>query len=397
MAVYKPDPDRGPVEDLIEDLAREITDRYKAVEDDLIREVAIRVALDARLQALADTSGNLSAIEQARVNRILADLARQRARGLRELQQIAAEKVRQLQQAGLAQKVIDLAATLGAEAAAARLGLAAPRQTITGTASQAVASIAFDLQSRLGALNQRLTRYPQDIYQRVASLYSPGTVLGVTTSRAQQARTVQKFLTRGVTGFTDRAGRDWTIGSYAEMAGRTTVNRAYNDAGVWRMQQSGINLVTVVRGLDSCRACAAWSGAILSTDGTPAGTVTLPRQTGDGTVEVTIAGTVEEARNAGWNHPNCRCRLIPYMPGLTIPQADTTYDEAAETERATQRALEREIRAAKRREVSALTDTDRAKARREVRDAQIDIREFTTATGRRRDSYREQLHFSDGK
>lgn len=36
----------------------------------------------------------------------------------------------------------------------------------------------------------------------------------------------------------------WTIGAYAEMAGRTTVNRAFNDAGIWRMAQSGIHLVT---------------------------------------------------------------------------------------------------------------------------------------------------------
>lgn len=85
------------------------------------------------------------------------------------------------------------------------------------------------------------------------------------------------------------------------------------------------------------------------------------------------------------------------MPGLTIPQADTTYDEAAEKERAEQRSLEREIRAAKRREASAMTDTDRARAARDVRDAQSEMRTFIRMTGRKRASYREQLHFADGR
>jgi len=115
------------------------------------------------------------------------------------------------------------------------------------------------------------------------------------------------------------------------------------------------------------------------------------------TVTVEVAGTVEEARAAGWNHPNCRCRLVAYSPGLTIPQGDTTYDEAAEKERAQQRALEREIRSAKRREAAAMTDTDRAKAAADVREAQADMRDFIRRTGRNRQSYREQLGFADGR
>lgn len=400
MAVFVPNPDRGSVEDLIEDLAREISDRYKAVEDELIHEVADRVARDARLQALApDTPvrGGLTAAQRAKQNRILTDLARQRAKALRELQGIAEKRVRELREAGLAQRVINFAATEGSAAAVAGLGLAASSGQVTGSAAQAVASIAFDLESRLEALNQRLTRYPQDAYQRVASLYSPSTVLGASTSRVQQARTVQRFLSEGITGFTDRGGRRWTVGAYAEMAGRTTVNRAFNDASVWRMGQSGIHLVTVVRGLDSCEACAAWAGAILSTDGTPAGPRVLPHQTGDGAVTVNVAGTVDDARNAGWNHPNCRCRLVAYMPGLTVPQGDTTYDEDAEQERAEQRRLERKIRAAKRREASAMNDTDRKRERRKIQDAQSELRDFTGRTGRQRQSYREQLGFADGR
>ncbi|MEQ6899272.1 phage minor capsid protein [Microbacterium sp. KR10-403] len=672
------------MEELIEDLARELSDRYRDAEDELIRQIAIRAARDLELSqqlTTADAGRGLTVAERRRQNRILAELSAHRAVAIRELQGIAAAMVERLRVADLAQHVVDVAATEGEAAAAAQLGFAArpvaaiggltvPASTLTSSAAQSVAMVALSLESRLEVLNQRLTRYPQDAYQRIVSFYSPSTLLGISTSRVQQAQTVQRFLAEGIPSFTDRAGRRWTIGAYAEMAGRTTVNRAFNDAGVWRMQQSGISLVTIVRGLDSCQKCAAWAGKILSTDGTPAGTYELPHQTDDSMVSVTVEGTVDDARGAGWNHPNCfpgfvpvsaptgvlaadarwfegevvvihtatgreltvtpnhpvlttegwvaagalveghdlvsyrgdveqpltsrpdhegveapigevyktlresgevtaitmpgttedfhgdgtahaevdvvlahgllgsdgkptrlqlspesdlllgrvresdllrvgaalqvfhaaghpsddvvsgggelepvfgtglghagvhrgraiadrdasldeppmdhiagdtviagefldaltglvstdqivnvdrrgyaghvynlqtagawytagsiivhncRCRVAPYLAGVTVITDDSTYDEKAEKERAEQRRLEREIRAAKRREVTAMNDTDRARAHVDVREAQSDMREFIRDTGRRRDSYREQLHFADGR
>lgn len=389
--LFKPNPDADSPEEIVEELSITLARTYRDAEDTLIREVAARAIRDMRLASQADTAD-----ARAR-NRLLAELAAYRATAARELQGEAVALVERLRRSGLAERIIEIAAREGEAAAVAQMGLAATHGAVTGTASQATAMVALNLQNRLEILNQRITRYSQDAYQRIIALYSPQTILGVTTSRQQQAAAVQRFLAEGIPAFTDRAGRRWTIGAYAEMAGRTSVNRAYNDAGIWRMQQSGLNLVTVVRGLDSCRKCAAWAGKILSTDGTPAGPVILPHQTEDRSVAVQVDGTVEGARASGWGHPSCRCRLVPFMPGLTIPQADTTYDEAAEKERAEQRSLEREIRAAKRREASAMTDTDRARAARDVRDAQSEMRTFIRMTGRKRASYREQLHFSDGR
>mgnify|MGYP001547985512 CR=1 FL=1 len=401
MALFVPNPERESVEELIEELSVYLASRYWDAEDVLIQEVAKRAIRDYQLASLLPTAPGgmgMTAAERRARNRVLAELNAHRAAAARELQAIAMQIVSDLRREDLAKRVISIAATEGEAAAAAALRFTGRAFTpIAGTSAQAVAMVALSLESRLEVLNQRLTRYPQDAYQRIVALYSPNTLLGVTTSRVQQAAAVQRFLAEGITGFVDKANRRWTIGSYAEMAGRTTVNRAFNDAGIWRMGQSGIHLVTVVRGLDSCKKCAAWAGKILSTDGTPAGPRILPHATRSESVTVNVAGTVEEARAAGWGHPNCRCRLVAYSPGLTIPQGDTTYDEVAEKERAQQRAFEREIRSAKRREASAMTDTDRRKAAQDVRAAQADMRDFIRQTGRNRQSYREQLHFADGR
>lgn len=256
--------------------------------------------------------------------------------------------------------------------------------------------VAVSLENRLTNLKERITRYPRDAYQRIVSLYTPATVLGTQTSQVQQARIVQRFLAEGITGFVDRGGRRWTIGAYAEMAGRTSVARAYNDAGVWRMQQSGIQLGTISGAADACKRCAPWIGKIVSLDGTT-GDVTLPHATRDEDVTVHIDGTLSQARAAGWGHPNDRCKVIAYSPGLAIPQRDFEYDKQAEHDREEQRRLEREIRSAKRDEAAAMTDADRKRAARDVAKAQAEMRGFLEQTGRTRSRYREQLNFADGR
>ncbi|MFL2001444.1 phage minor capsid protein [Microbacterium sp. A1-JK] len=416
MALFTPDPERS-LEDIVEDLAREIADRYREAEDELIREVAIRAARDIELsgQMQGDTAaGGLTVEERRRQNRILAELSAHRARSLRELQAIAVAIASRLRSEDMAARMIYIAATEGEAAAAAYLGLAGRAETgvaqlpfigggaavstttLTATASQAVGMVAVSLENRLENLAQRITRYPRDAYQRIVAMESPNTLLGVTTSRVQQARTVQRFLAEGIPGFTDRSGRRWTIGAYAEMAGRTSVARAYNDAGIYRMGLSGVNLGTIVGSLDACKRCAPWIGKIISLDGTT-GEVVLPHATDDRSVTVQIHGTIDQARADGWGHPNCRDKVVAYLPGLTVPQADFQYDQKADEERQEQRRLEREVRSARRREVSAMNDTDRRRAASEVADAQRDLRSFTKDTGRSRQYYREQLGFADGR
>jgi hypothetical protein len=163
------------------------------------------------------------------------------------------------------------------------------------------------------------------------------------------------------------------------------------------MQQSGINLVTIVGRFDACKRCAPWIGKILSTDGTPPGVYELPHATENRAVSVTVVGTLDQARNAGWNHPNCRDKVVSYMPGLSVPQGDFEHNAAAEKERERQRKLERDIRAAKRDVALAPNDIARRQAEREVVEAQAAMRDFIERTGRARRSYREQSAFADGR
>lgn len=378
MAVYVPNPTpgAGSAADVIEDLGAAMAQRYAEAEQQMIE----RIATLAR-QAI-DIPPDL--VERARV---LHDL---RLEGER----IAAE----LRDPVFVNEIVATAAADGEQAAIARLGIGGRIDTtsgITGTAANAIGQIALDLTNSLDQMSGRITRYMPDAYQKVISLVAPQVILGIDTLAQAQQRAAEQFLAQGVQGFTDTAGRQWRIGTYSEMATRTTVNRAWMDANIGAQQANGINLVSIIIGANACKACAQVSGKIYSTDGTPAGDYTIPSAIGDGTVTVTVAGTLDDARSRGWNHPNCRCVPVAYFAGLPIAQG-STYSPKGEKDRDRQRALERRVRDLKRHEAAALDDVTARRYAQLIKQAQADIRDHVAETGQIRRNYREQLAFSDG-
>jgi len=377
MAVYVPNPDAGPVDDLIEQLAAEVASRYAEAEDDIIR--LLKRYAERELEA------PLGLIE--------------RQTALIHLRAEAQRIVSSIRGTDLARQVVAIAADEGTAAAAARLGLVPqlqPGSTLGETAASAVAQLTFDLTSALDRMEQRILRYAPDAYQRIIAVTAPSTLLGVTTLEQSKRRATQMILDAGIPGFRDSAGRNWKPGTYAEMATRTATQRAWQESNLDRLARSGVNLVAIIAGVSACKACAAWTGKVLSADGSlPAGVHYLKSATSSDLVPVTVAGTLGDARAAGWNHPNCRCVVVGVFPGLSIP-AGSTYDPQAEEDRDRLRALERRVRDLKRREAAALDDLTAAQLRRRIRTAQADIRAHVADTGQMRKNYREQLSFSDG-
>jgi len=395
MAVFVPDPDLASFDDLIEQLGEMLAARYTDAETVLIEVAARRMR---RILVLVQVGDETSVLHQRHMWE--ADL--ERASALAELRRVARTQVAQLQRDGLAEYIVLTAAQAGQAAAAAQLfGVRRARNRMVGsTAANAVGALTLDLQSKLDVLNSRITRFPDDVYKQVMSEHSPRIILGAQTTRQAQAAAVQKFLAQGI-GHINYLRKDGSvhlrmpIGSYAEMAGRTSAQRAWEEAGIARMQQSGVNLGTIAGSLDACAKCAPWIGSVVSFDGTR-GTVTVSSAASGGPVTVQIKGTIDDARNAGWGHPNCRDRVVAYLPGATVLPSGVEHDPAAEKERAEQRRLEREIRSAKRREAAAMNDVDRRRAGQDANDAQSSMRDFISRTGRHRNSAREQLSFADG-
>lgn len=261
---------------------------------------------------------------------------------------------------------------------------------------RAAGYIAADLLDRFTAVHHRINRFPDDAYRAATASAGIGQVTG-NTPQAAQREAWRKLTENGVTGFTDSAGRDWELSTYVEMAARTTAIRAFNASHQDRMTALGITYWTVGPTGFPCKLCLPWEGAVLSNTG--AGEYREEHAAEDRQVTVKVAGTLAEARAAGLQHPNCKHTLIAYFPGVTTLKTRTPEEirEAQERFKDTQRlrALERAVRRAKMAELAALTDLDRAAARRRARELQARIRALTALTGLNRRPRREQLNLAN--
>ena len=260
---------------------------------------------------------------------------------------------------------------------------------------RALEVIASDLHRVLADLPALALRNAFDSYQQIISTPAALNATGVLTRRKATQDALNGFAARGIEGFTDKAGRTWHIDTYAEMATRTGAANALRTAYEGELVARGEDLVQVTGNTYTCRLCAPWQDKVLSLTGLyPAGVHRLPSAVGDGYVTVHVAGTLEEAREAGLHHPNCTHSEGLYLPGATVIEPGTMGIRDAETYDASQRqrALEREIRKQKRLLVAAITGEAESKARAAIRGYQAQIRELLAEHPKlQRKSYREAV------
>jgi len=303
-----------------------------------------------------------------------------------------------MQAQGLANRVADTAARNGNLAAAREARAFGDRLTSNGNLEQLLPHdvnsarfIAEDLGKRLDAAAMRITRFADDAY-RAATVSSAMTqIMDKATPAEAQAQAWRELTAKGVTGFTDRTGRQWNLATYVEMATRTAAQKAYNASHKDRLTLAGINYFTPSTTGRPCPLCAPWEGKILADSG--AGDVTEPNARGGDPVTFHVAGTVEEAYAAGFGHPNCKHVLLAYLPGVTVLHANQWSAEDEEAYQNTQklRALERAVRAAKLQAAGAVTPLDKRRATAAAQAGQQRIRDFTNQTGLLRRPRREQL------
>ncbi len=248
---------------------------------------------------------------------------------------------------------------------------------------RSVQAIRADLLSPLEDVERRITRLPDDIYKVISPPAAAGQVLGRGYTPAQaQAYAWRQYIRQGVTGFTDRSGRNWSLSAYVEMSVRTAAMRAYNDSHLQVMQAANIHLFTVSDDGHPCPLCLPWQNRVVADH------------------EDGIHPTMADAITAGLLHPNCRHIWIPVIPGFTRlpePQQWTPERQAAYDATQKQRNLELQIRKAKATLEYATTPEARADGRADVRAAQQRLRDFLAQhPDLLRRTRREQLNLANG-
>jgi len=153
--------------------------------------------------------------------------------------------------------IIDRAYTTGAAQAVGDLNRAAglTADTLPPALSYAVERLARETLANLAQARPMALRSTLDIYQRTVA-DAAGTILTGAQTRIQAAQqALDRWASRGITGFRDQAGRNWSLESYAEMAVRSAAGRAAVLGHVEHLQANGLDLVIVSDSPRECSLC----------------------------------------------------------------------------------------------------------------------------------------------
>lgn len=230
----------------------------------------------------------------------------------------------------------------------------------------------------------QILRNIDDVYREVISETTTGVLIGTDTRMQVAQQALNNFAARGVTGFTDKAGRKWELASYVEMVIRTANSRAALQGHVDKSLELGQDLMLVSGHAATCPICAPWGNKVLSISGK---TPNYP--------------TLASAREAGLFHPNCKHTLSVWFEGISKEFDDenisslelNTQEADIEKYKAIQkqRYNERMIRKYKRLEAVALNPELATKAHNKVLEWQKIQREHVSQWELRRKYIREGI------
>lgn len=173
----------------------------------------------------------------------------------------------------------------------------------TAVSAPAVSATVTEIQGALESAGATILRETRDIYRRVAQQAAQEAIVSGADNRRMIQRIIDEYANRGITGFTDRAGRRWGIDTYAEMVLRTAVNRAQNEGRLDGYRAQGVSLIKTSQHIGAHPWCIPWQNKVLAVDGYAGSRTVMNNLTGHEVV-VEVAGTLQEAIAAGYHHPN---------------------------------------------------------------------------------------------
>ena len=243
-------------------------------------------------------------------------------------------------------------------------------------------------------INQAMSTEQVSATQGVLNAAATATEVGSETRLQALRRAISQMADNGIYGFVDRAGRHWSPEAYINMDIRTTVHNAAIQSIRNRQQDYGSDIFQVSTHPGARPLCYPYQGKFF-TWGSEGGAFT----DGDGNRHsYKPISSTSYGQPAGLFGINCGHYPLPQIPGVTIPQDKPRQDKEANDklyrESQEQRALERSIREAKRKQAAfkaAGLDDAADEMSTIIRDGQAAMREFIKKTGRARRYDRESI------
>lgn len=351
---------------------------YREAELSLIKLLTRRLR-----QNLDDEAGTWASRRLAEVTAVrrAADLVSEQVirRGAAGIRRAVADAYRAGRRAAVVELAEHLTGDVGPRARAANFD--------RGNAVQALAdAIVSDLRPAHEAILPQAVNAYRAAVTRAAARHLAG---GIDLRRAAQGAW-QDLTDRGITAFTDTAGRRWPLHTWVEMACRTAAHRASVQGLVDEYTAEEHRLVYVPDRPRECELCRPFEARVLALWGEDGVTAEVNERTGARTL-IDVIATLDQARAEGLFHPGCRHTLRVFHPGLTTLRPATAPDPEGYEAEQRQRQIERHLRRWRVRQAAALTDDARQQANARVLRWETAMRDHITANPRlTRLLYREQ-------
>lgn len=137
----------------------------------------------------------------------------------------------------------------------------------SGVHTSALEVLVANYKGKLAAGRDRVGREANDVFRRIAIRQ---TALDVATGRSprdQQAGLEAALRREGITGFVDRAGRRWSLSTYAAMVTRTLTREAASVGMRNRMVEHGEDVAKISTHRYACPICLRYQGRTFSLHG----------------------------------------------------------------------------------------------------------------------------------
>lgn len=175
-----------------------------------------------------------------------------------------------------------------------------------------------------------------------------GVVTGAEARQQALRKTIRRFNERGITGFVDKRGREWTPEAYVNMVMRNTAKNTADEAQSARCQDYGINLISVDAHSGARPKCAKDQGKIFDLNNDSGYTEDLNGKK----IRYYAWSSSSYGEPDGILGINCKHHKHPFVPGVNIqrhfPTEDLGANDKLYKQTQVQRTLERDVRKQKR-------------------------------------------------
>ena len=229
-------------------------------------------------------------------------------------------------------------------------------------------------------------RLTDDVYRQTVNRVQLAMATGAITYEKAVDMAVADFLNQGINCIEYSNGRRVNIADYVRMVLRTTSTRAalQGKSESWKLR--GYDTVQVSSYGMCSKTCLPWQGRAYINDAFTDWQGETKLENGVKFGKSLYCGKwfplLSSAIEHGLFHPNCRHSINLFIDGVTeLPEPmDNTDIERRYKEEQHQRALEREVRKAKRKVEGSLAPEDVKKAKDELREAQKNVRDHINKT-----------------